>query len=230
MNHRLSTAGSVSRRLFLNRAAGLAAFAGTPFAANLMAIGAASAQTATDHKALVCIFLLGGNDQSNTLLPAAGTPAYSAYQAARPSLALSAAQMTAIAPAGYSGPPLALHNALAPLVPLLQAQRLAVVANVGPMSVPITKAQWNRGEPTVAVPAQLFSHSDQQNGWMTGLPDKPSATGWLGRIGDLTAAAYNPGSQVSMAMSIAGNTIMLAGDSTVQYQLNTQGAVRVQGL
>jgi uncharacterized protein (DUF1501 family) len=218
-----------SRRLFLRRSAGLAAMAGTPFAANLLALGAASAQTAGDHKALVCIFQSGGNDQSNTVLPASGS-AYAAYQAGRPSLALPAAQLLPIAPVGYGGTPLALHPALAPLRTLMSAQKLAIVANVGPLVVPTTRAQWNRGEPTVAVPSQLFSHSDQQTAWMTGLPDRPSATGWLGRIGDLTAASYNPGSGVSMAMSIAGNSIMLAGDTTVQYQLNTQGAVRVEGL
>jgi uncharacterized protein (DUF1501 family) len=230
MNRILSTTpGATSRRLFLRRSAQMAAFAGTPFAANLMALGAASAQTAGDHKALVCIFLLGGNDQSNLVVPSSGS-AYASYQAARPSLALPAAQLVPIAPAGFTGPTLGLHPALAPLKPLMDAQKLAIVANVGPLAAPTTKAQWNRGEPTVGVPAQLFSHADQQGAWMTGLPDRATATGWLGRIGDLTAAAYNPGSGVSMAMSIAGNTIMLAGDSTVQYQLNNQGAVKVDGL
>ncbi|HZF81151.1 MAG TPA: DUF1501 domain-containing protein, partial [Rubrivivax sp.] len=89
---------------------------------------------------------------------------------------------------------------------------------------------WNNGAPTVPVPFQLTSHSDQTGAWQTGLPDRPSATGWFGRMGDLTAGAYNVGSGVSIAMSVAGNNALQAGDSTIQYQLTTQGAVKVAAL
>lgn len=225
----MTDAASRTRRAFLRRAGALAAAGGTPFAANLMTIGAAAAQTAGDHKALVCIFLNGGNDQSNTVVPTTGT-AHTAYQSARPTLALAASQLLPIAPTGHTGPPLGLHPALAPIRPLVDRGRVAIVANVGTLAAPITKAQWNNGSPSVAVPYQLFSHSDQLGAWQTGIPDRPSATGWLGRVGDLTSAAFNPGSGVSMAMSIAGNAILLAGDTTVQYQLNTQGAVKVASL
>jgi uncharacterized protein (DUF1501 family) len=219
---------SLARRDFLRQAAQLSAVAGSPFAMNLMAMGAASAQTAGDHKALVCIFLGGGNDQSNTVVPRSAD-AYSAYQQGRPTLALPAANLLAINPTGYTGPALGLHPALSGLQPLFNQQRIALMANVGMLTQPITRTQWNNGQPTVSVPHQLFSHSDQQGAWQTGLPDRVSQTGWQGRMGDLLANAYNPGSGVSIAMSVAGNNLMQAGNSTVQYQLTTNGAVRVGG-
>lgn len=220
---------SLARRDFLLHASRLSALAGTPFAMNLLAAGAASAQSAGDHKALVCVFLTGGNDQSNTVVPSSGA-GYNSYQQARPSLALSAASLLNVAPAGYSGQPIGLHPSLSGLHALFNQQRVALVANVGTLAVPMTRAQWNSGRPTVATPQQLFSHSDQQTAWQTGVPDRPSSTGWQGRMGDLLANAYNPGSGVSIAMSVGGNNIMQSGNSTIQYQLTTDGAVRVSAL
>ncbi len=220
---------SIARRDFLRHASRLSAIAGTPIAMNLMAAGAASAQSAGDHKALVCIFLAGGNDHSNTVVPRSGS-GYSSYQQARPSLALPAANLLSIDPTGYTGNPLGLHPSLAAIQPLFNQQRVALMANVGTLVAPITRTQWNSGRPTVAVPLQLFSHSDQQGAWQTGLPDRASQTGWQGRMGDLLASTYNPGSGVSIAMSVAGNNLMQAGNSTIQYQLTTDGAVRVASL
>ena len=201
----------------------------TPFAGSLLAAGAASAQNATDFKALVCINLLGGNDQSNTIVPTGGSE-YNAYVLARPSLALPRSQLLDIAPTEYSGQALALNPSLAAIKPLFDQGRMALLANVGTLTAPITKAQWNSGNPTVAVPFQLTSHSDQTGAWQTGLTDRPSSTGWFGRLGDLTASAFNQGSGVSIAMSVAGNNIMQAGNDTIQYQLTTQGAVSVQSI
>jgi uncharacterized protein (DUF1501 family) len=212
----------LSRRHLLHAGAGSLA------ASLLAATGAAQAQ-AGDFKALVCINLAGGNDQSNTVLPIAGAD-YNHYVAARPTLALRPDQVLALPLAAYSGPPLALHGALAALAPLFGQGRVALLANVGPLAQPITQAQWNSGRPLVPVPFQLTSHADQTNAWQTGLPDRPSASGWFGRIGDLTATPYNPGSGVSIAMSVAGNNALQAGDETVQYQLTTDGAVKVQSL
>jgi uncharacterized protein (DUF1501 family) len=224
-----ATAGHAGRRQFLRRAALLGAATGTPFATNLLLAGAAAAQGATGHKALVCVFLDGGNDQSNLVVPAGGD-AYAAYQRARPSLALPAASLLPISPAGFAGPALGLHPALAPLKALFDQNQLAVVANVGSLLAPITQAQWNRGRPTVNVPFQLFSHSDQAAAWQTALPDRRSATGWLGRAGDLTADVFNAGSGVSISMSVGGQNVMLAGERTIQYQLTVNGAVKVGSL
>lgn len=218
---------SSGRRAFLRRAAVLGAAAGTPFAANLLTIGEAAAQSASDYKALVCVYLNGGNDNSNTIVPVSNAE-YLAYQQARPSLALPLGQLIALGLQNHAGPPLGLHPALAPLKPFFDGGQIAIMANVGPLAVPITRAQWNRGRPTVPVPAQLTSHSDQTGAWQTGLPDRPSQTGWLGRVGDLMASRNS--SRVSLAMSISGNTIMLTGNRTIQYQISTQGAIRVAAL
>ena len=217
-----------SRREFLRRAGRASALAGTPFMANLMSIGAASAQS-PGHKALVCIFLNGGNDQSNTLMPANGS-ALTAYTQSRPTIALPASQMLPIAPTGFAGPSLAMHGSLGALKPLFDQGRVAILANVGPLAAPITQSQWNNGSPTVPVPFQLFSHADQAGAWQTGMPDRASATGWLGRLGDLTAGAFNAGSGVSIAISAAGNNVMQTGVTTTQYQITTQGAVKVGGI
>ena len=178
---------NASRRNFLRQAAALGAATGTPFALNLSLIGAAAAQSATDHKALVCIFLNGGMDQSNAVVPYQGAE-YNAYYAARPALARSQASLLPISPLGYGGPRLALASELAGLKTLFDQGQCAVMANVGLLTQPTSMAQFKLG--TVRPPAGLYSHSDQSGSWQTGLPDRASATGWLGRVGDLTTAAY----------------------------------------
>lgn len=220
--------GQAPRREFLKRMGTLSAACGSPFLGNLAAIGAASAQSTSDYKALVCVFLHGGNDQSNTVVPASGAE-YTAYANARLGLALPPAQLQTIAPTGYNGAPLALNAELSALKTLFDQGRCAVLANVGPLVQPVSLAQWARGTPSVAVPSQLFSHSDQANLWQTGVADRPTQTGWLGRTGDLIAPAFNSGA-LSICMSMAGNNVIQAGARTVQYQLTTNGAVRVQGL
>ena len=213
----------VGRREFLRRTAMTTALAGTPFAANLAAIGAAAAQTAGDYKALVCVFLHGGNDNSNTVIPFE-TSAYNAYQTARPAIALPQATLLPLNLVGHTGPQLAMNPALASLKALVDTGRCALLANVGTLAYPMTLAQYKNK--SVQTPLGLYSHSDQQASWQTGLPTKSSATGWLGRIGDLTAS-NNTGASVSICMSLAGNNIMQAGASTVQYQITTQGPVTI---
>lgn len=218
-----------SRRQFLKQAGFLTALSGTPFLANLASIGSAAATTASDHKALVCVFLNGGNDQSNTVLPISSTE-YAAYRSARPELALAQSAALPLSLQSFSGPQLGLHPQLAGIKSLIDAGACALLANVGTLTQPLTKAQWNNCNPLVPVPFQLFSHSDQQNQWQTGLPDRPSQTGWLGRAGDLMAANFNGGSPVSICMSVAGNNMIQAGEQTIQYQLTPGGAVRVNAL
>lgn len=216
-----------SRREFLRRSATLGALAGSPFAANLAAIGTAAAQNATDYKALVCIYLHGGNDHANTVVPRGS--AYSAYASARGSLTLPQANLQPISLTAADGTQLGLHPAMARTKALLDQGRAALLANVGNLAHPVSKAQWNGGVPSVAVPFQLFSHSDQTSQWQTGIPDGVSRTGWLGRMGDLMASS-NTSQTVSINMSIAGNNIMLAGDNVVQYQVTSGGAVKIYGL
>ncbi|TAG43794.1 MAG: DUF1501 domain-containing protein [Betaproteobacteria bacterium] len=219
---------NIARREFLKRGSAMTAFAGSSFAANLAMVGDASAQVAGDYKALVCIFLDGGNDQSNTVVPRSGT-SYATYAAARQSLALSQASLLAITPqattqGAYSGPVLGLHPQLTGLRDLFAAQKCAILANVATLVAPITKAQYQNQ--TVNVPLQLFSHSDQANSWQTGFPDSPSNTGWLGRAGDLMLAR-NGSSPVSICMSLAGSNVIQSGNNVIQYQLTTDGSVQI---
>ncbi|GAB4218067.1 MAG: DUF1501 domain-containing protein [Rhodoferax sp.] len=218
-----------ARRAFLRRASAIAVASGSPLGLNLLAAGAACAQTAGDFKALVCIHLAGGNDQSNTLVPMHNA-GYTAYAQARPTLALPRDQLLSLSLYDPGGQMLGLNPALAALKPLFDQGRIAVLANVGPLAAPITKAQWNRGAPTVPVPLQLTSHSDQTGAWHTAIADRVSETGWMGRAGDLMAPIFNTDSSVSVAMSTAGNTMLQVGHQTLQYQLTAQGAVKVRAL
>lgn len=216
--------GAATRRQAL-KTLGLAASVGVPMLTPLIASGSASAQTTDDYKALVCVAQFGGNDQSNTIMPRSGA-AYTAYQTARPTLALSSTSMLPITPTGFAGPELGFAPTLPGLRALFEQGRCAVLANVGSLVEPITRDQWRAG--TRRVPRQLFSHSDQYTIWESGLPDRTSQSGWLGRLGDFTAGAFNPNSQISLTMSIAGTSLMLAGDQTIQYQISAAGVERVQ--
>jgi uncharacterized protein (DUF1501 family) len=218
----------LTRRSALKGMAACCAAAGTPFAVNLAGIGAAAqAQAVADYKALVCIFLFGGNDQSNTVIPREGA-AYSAYAAARPTLARAAGDLVPLTIQDWTGPALGLPPELSGLASLFNSGRLAIVANTGTLLYPTTQAQILND--SVALPRQLFSHSDQQNSWQTGLPDRDSRSGWLGRFGDVMEPLANAGALAPIGMSVAGNNVLQAGETTVQYQLTTNGPVAVRDL
>lgn len=207
------------------KATAIGGFAGSGLASTLGMFNSVAAATATDYKALVCCYLFGGNDQSNTIIPASGS-AYDSYQAARPSLALATDAILPISPQAYSGPPLAFSPHLVGLRNLFEQGHCAVTANLGTLAYPTTKAAYDAG--TVALPFQIFSHSDQTNQWQTGLPDAVSRTGWMGRIGDLLASSYNASNSLSMAMSLAGNNMMQVGQDIIQYQLNPSGPIAIE--
>ncbi len=224
INHHLG------RRAFLKRSAALSALSGGSFLGNLAMMNEAAAQTASDYKALVCVFLLGGNDHSNTIVPTP-MPLYNAYVGARGGVSLARASLLPITPSAtaigaYLGPTLGLHPSLTGVKSLFDAGKCAVIANVATLVQPTTKTQYQNG---VLLPAQLFSHSDQQNSWQTGLPDSPSATGWLGRAADVMMS-QNGASPVSMCMSLGGNNMIQAGANVVQYQLTNQGSVQIKAI
>jgi uncharacterized protein (DUF1501 family) len=200
---------------------------------------AAHAQTAgipNDYKALVCVFLYGGNDSFNTIVPFDNTN-YTVYRATRPALALSQASISAMALSPQplqlglpGGPPsdggsYGLHPSMPELRTLFNAQRAAIVANVGPLMNPITAAQYQAG--TRAFPPQLFSHDDQANFWQTSRPDNPNADGWGGRIADLLYAS-NPNQQLPMTMSLSSQSLFQRGSLIDQYVMN--GAERIDYL
>src|SRR5687767_3467905 len=180
----------MNRRSFLSRSLTTAlttsAVANTLF--HLRGIGSALAQgggSIPGYKGMVCLFLKGGNDSNNTIIPVSGANR-TAYDAGRGILSVSAASLapTAIAPATYSdGSTYAFHHKLPKLKQLFASGDCAVIANVGTLVAPMTKADYTSR--SVAVPPQLFSHSDQQVQWQSSVPDKPFTTGWGGRMGDL---------------------------------------------
>lgn len=219
---------TASRRAFLQRA-GVLSLAGSaaPWALNLAAIGEAAAADATDYKALVCIFLYGGNDNANTLVPY--DPAnYAAYQAMRPPLAYAlpalAATVLAAGNSLPSGRQFALAPELAALLPLYGAGRLAVMQNVGSLVQPTTKLQYGNG--SVPLPPKLFSHNDQQSVWQSSAPEG-ATSGWGGRMGDLFAAAN--GNATFTCVNVSGNAVFLSGRSAVQYQVTSNGPVALSG-
>ena len=218
-----------ARRAFLRRAGqlGLAGVA-APWAINLASMGEAAAFTATDYKALVCVFLYGGNDYGNTVVPFDNAN-YAKYATIRTGIATSQASLaaTALSPttALPNGMVLALAPQLAPLKTLFDAGKLAVQLNVGTLIQPTTLAQYNAK--SVPLPPKLFSHNDQQSVWQSSSPEG-STTGWGGRIGD--AALSNNTNSVFSCISVTGNAVYLAGKTALQYQVGTGGAVAISGI
>ena len=227
-----------ARRHFLQTASGMAAAAAhpmgtrfsTPFAMSLAGLGAMAAQssraadTSGPYKALVCLFLAGGNDSANWLVPtdAAG---YSEYAATRRDLAWPAGRLLPVTSSGQgAGRSFGMPQELAPLRDLYEAGRMAWVANVGPLERPITKAEYLAGRD---VPAKLFSHNDQASNWQS-LSPEGATSGWGGRMGDLLMSANQY--PVFTAVSAAGNAVFLSGSQVVQYQVNSAGPVRVNAL
>ncbi|CAN5337122.1 DUF1501 domain-containing protein [soil metagenome] len=217
-----------SRRAFLKRGAvlGLAGTA-TPFVTSLAAIGEAAAATATDYKALVCVFLYGGNDYANTL-PPYDQPSYDLYKAARANLALdrNALAGTVLTPTAAlaGGRQYALAPTMAPLVPLFSAGKMAVVLNVGTLVTPTTKAQYTAN--SVKLPPKLFSHNDQQSYWQASSPEGASS-GWGGRIGDLFQSGN--GTSTLTCVNASGNAVFLTGKTAIQYSVSTNGPIPLLG-
>ena len=146
-------------------------------------VGDARAQSSDDYRALVCVFLYGGNDANNMLIPAeAGQRGR--YDRARGPLALPANTVLPIAPVNTGGTPYALHPSMTRMQTLFAQGKATIVANVGPLAAPTTKAQLDAG--TVALPPNIVSHSDQQAQWQSSISDgaAPAPAG-AGRIGDL---------------------------------------------
>lgn len=222
-------ADSASRRAFLRHGAALSLAAGaTPWALSLAAMGEAAAATATDYKALVCVFLYGGNDHANTLVPY-DQPSYESYRGFRSNIALDRNTLaaTVLTPATPlpAGQQFALAPGLAPLLPVFNAGKMATVLNLGTLVQPTTKAQYTAR--SVPLPPKLFSHNDQQSFWQASSPEG-ATSGWGGRMGDLFAAAN--GNATFTCVSVAGNAVFLSGANAVQYQVSSSGSVPVNGI
>jgi uncharacterized protein (DUF1501 family) len=224
-----SSANRLARREFLRRAGSLGvAGVAAPWALNLAAMSEAAAQTATDYKALVCVFLYGANDYANTLV-AYDAASHAAYSTIRGSLATSRASLagTALTPsvALPSGRQMALAPELAPIKPYFDSGRLAVLLNVGTLIQPTTLAQYTAK--SVPLPPKLFSHNDQQSVWQSSLPEG-ATSGWGGRIGDLFMAGNDKATFT--CVNVSGNAVFMSGKSAVQYQVSSAGSVALRGI
>ena len=219
------TQSAVSRRSFL-RYASLAA-AGN--AAGLRPFGMlnalASTGAATDYKALVCVFLYGGNDSNNTVIPF-DTTGYANYASLRGPLAL--AQNTLLTLPGLQN--YALHPSLPEIQALVNGGHAAVVANVGTLLQPTTRANYLAGK--VTNPTNLFSHPDQQEEWQNVSASGSTATGWAGRLSDAMRATHNAGASIPMITSVAGDTLFCNGVATTPVAIspgNLSGASCSEG-
>jgi uncharacterized protein (DUF1501 family) len=200
----------------------------------------------TDYKALVCVFLGGGNDCNNTIVPTGA--GYGTYAAGRQFLAIPEPNLVPITPLNSDGNSYGLHPNLNELGTLFHEQKLAILFNSGPLVYPMTQDQYKKN--LVTRPPQLFSHSDQVTHWQTSLPDQPANTGWGGRLAremflDMTAS-QRTASQISLCTSIAGQNTLEISDTLginldigepaaniaklKQYHVSTNGAVLLTGV
>ena len=211
----------MKRRCFLQHAGALAGTA----ALGQMGTFAAHAAAASDYKALVCIFLYGGNDTNNMIVPL-DTAGYANYAQTRSYLALPQSQLLPLAVA--SGSPLyGLHPALPGLQSLWASGQLAVIANVGTLVQPLTKAQYL--STTTVKPQSLFSHIDQQHQWQASISSTSSSnSGWGGRLTD-QLSTLNVNSSVPPMISAGGNNLFVTGAASQALVIPTSGSFGLSG-
>jgi uncharacterized protein (DUF1501 family) len=193
---------STDRRSFIK----YASLAAAGNAAGLRPFGMLNslAQTPANYKALVCVFLYGGNDANNTLIQF-DTKGYGNYSAVRGPLAIPQSSLLQLAYA----PNFALNNNLPEIQALFNNNNAAFVTNVGTLVQPLTRATYLARN--TATPTNLFSHSDQQIEWQNAAQSGVTSTGWAGRIADLVAPIYNAGARIPMITSVAGDTLFCNG-------------------
>jgi uncharacterized protein (DUF1501 family) len=199
---------TISRRQLFERSGRLVTSLAGAAAVSRFASLNAFAQTAGDYKALVCIFLFGGNDSNNMIVPLGAD--YTAYKSARMHLSLAQSELLPVTTP--TGAAYGLHPALADLHPLWSQGRLATIANVGMLVRPTTRAQFQAQ--SVPVPSNLFSHGDQQLQWQAASPNSGAIlTGWSGRVADRLQGLNAP-SLFPTAVSLSGNSQQLIGTAT----------------
>ncbi|MGE3844313.1 MAG: DUF1501 domain-containing protein [Vicinamibacterales bacterium] len=217
---------NASRREFLRQAACSAVGYSAMVSAvmDLMKINAA-AQSAPDFKALVCVFLYGGNDANNLLVPR-DPDQHALYAAPRGVLTLGRDTLLPIDSTGGDGRNLGLHPSMTGIQQLYAQGRAAMVCNVGPLVAPVTRQDWVAR--SVAMPPNLFSHDDQQVLWQTSVGDGSASTGWGGRVADLLHS-LNDTARVSMSISTSGRNTFQVGRDVFQYQVSPSGTSSFEG-
>ena len=185
----------------------------------------AMAQGSANYRALVCVFLFGGNDSNNTVIPMDDS-SYQAYTSIRGSLALSASELT---PTVYSvsNSPFAFHGKLSEVASMFSSKELAVVANTGSLVQPLTRTQYQGSQ--APIPLNLFSHSDQQLQWQTSIAQGNSPTGWAGRAADYLNSQKINSSNFPAFLSVAGNSLEGQGLATQPVAITPGQSLTLKG-
>ena len=200
----------LNRRSFIK----YASLAAAGNAAAIRPFGAlnALAQGTSSYKALVCVFLFGGNDANNSLIPF-DMAGYANYATIRGPLAIPQSQLLQLS----AMPNFALNPNLPDIQTLFDNGNAAIVANVGTLVEPTTKAQFKAG---TGLPTNLFSHPDQQLEWQNASQSGATSSGWAGRIADTLNGTYNPGASVPMITSVAGDTLFCNGSASTPVSVS----------
>lgn len=226
--------GLIHRRSFLRRGAcaslGMAGLASQVFTLRTAQALLADVGGFGDYKAAVCIFLFGGNDSGNMIVPwDGGAENFADYQSARTTLALTQPQAAGqvVAPLNTAGRRFAFHPAMADVAGLFNSGHASVIANVGTLIEPVNKTTFFNG--AAKLPNQLFAHNIQQEQWQTSTADAIDRIGWGGRVADvLQACGANSDSDVSMNISLAGNNFFLSGRSVTPFVTPSNGTIGIQ--
>ena len=223
------------RRKFIRAAAAggaLYAFGRTPDTVWAQAAGTGGF---SDYKALVCLFMFGGNDSWNMVVPNS-TAEYNAYARSRgggtaSSLAIDRAALLPVTRVGQGAgdPSFGFHPSMTGVRDLFAAGRLAVLPNIGPLVRPTTKAQYQSAATSGhTLPPQLFSHNDQQDQWHSLRGRAVMRSGWAGRVADVLASR-TADQQLALNVSLAGQTFFQAGEVARPYVSGSTGAATFTG-
>lgn len=186
----------------------------------------ALASPSAQYQALVCIFLAGGNDSHNMVVPiTTAKQSYALYAQGRQSLALPQSSLLAVKNGSDS---YGLHPNMPEIQALYNNGNAAILANVGMLVQPTTKALFQSNNLAV-LPSQLFSHSDQVNQWQAAIPNGTANTGWGGRVEDNLLAQYNGAATFSPVTSTSGCGLFCTGQQTYAATVPVGGASLLQG-
>jgi len=214
---------ALNRRDFLRTSSAAALMAATPGLAYSQVVGGGGAFD--DYRALVCIFMFGGNDSYNMLIPRSNAE-YNAYAASRQNLAIPQQDLLAITPPGQGAVEFGVHPSMAGVQNLFESGSAAFVTNVGPLVEPTSRDDFFNG--SVSLPPQLFSHNDQQDQWSSLRGNVPSKTGWAGRMADLIRTGVAE-QQMATNASLFGANLLQAADDTVAYVMGPGGPLQFDG-
>ena len=217
----------INRREFLKKS-GAAAAAGAAFAhvpGMAYSQGMGTSAPFGDYKALVCLFMFGGNDSYNMLVPRSNAE-YQVYANSRQNMAVAQEDLLAINPLTSDGTDYGLHPSMGGVQSLFEQGRLAFINNIGPLVQPTTKNEFFSG--SVVLPPQLFSHNDQQDQWHSLKGATTSSTGWAGRVADLIRMNV-ANQQLATNVSLFGSSLFQSADETIAYVMGNTGPVPFTG-